>query len=115
MEGWPQRSVEDNLKPFYQHKDQLTTDQGCLLWGTHMIIPKVLQSRLLQLQSQLLQELHFTHPGMVKMKLLACGYMWWPKIDCNIEEIVKTCKECAAQQSLPPVAHYIVGHGPTNP
>ena len=97
MEGWPQRGVEDNLKPFYHRKDQLTTDQGCLLWGTRVIIPKVLQSRLLQ-------ELHFTHPGVVKMKLLARSYMWWPKIDCNIEEIVKTCKECTAQRSLPPVA-----------
>ena len=97
MEGWPQGGVEDNLKPFYQRKDQLTTDQGCLLWGTRVIVPKVLQSRLLQ-------ELHFTHPGMVKMKLLARSYMWWTKIDCHIEEIVKTCKECAAQRSLPPVA-----------
>ena len=97
MEGWPQRDVEDNLKPFYHRKDQLTTDQGCLLWRTRAIIPKVLQSRLLQ-------ELHFTHPGMVKRKVLAHSYMWWPNIDCNIEEIVKTCKECAAQRSLPPVA-----------
>ena len=26
LEGWPQRGVEDGLKPFYQRKDQLTTD-----------------------------------------------------------------------------------------
>ena len=96
MEGWPQRGVEDNLKPFYHRKDQLTTDQGCLLWGTRVIISKVLQFCLLL-------ELQFTHPGVVKMKLLARSYMWWPKIDCNIEEIVKTCKECTAQCSLPPV------------
>ena len=54
---------KDNLKPFYQYKDQLTTDQECLLWGTYVIIPEMLQS-------QLFQELYFTHPGMVKMKLL---------------------------------------------
>ena len=30
--------------------------------------------------------------------------MWWPKIDQNIEDIVKSCRECAAQRSLPPVA-----------
>ena len=97
LEGWPQRGVEDSLKPFYQRKDQLTTDQGCLLWGTRVIIPPALQARLLQ-------ELHYTHPGMVKMKLLARSYMWWPRMDGNIEEIVRSCKECAAQRGLPPVA-----------
>ena len=30
--GVATRGVEDNLKPFYQCIDQLTTDQGCLLW-----------------------------------------------------------------------------------
>ena len=102
MEGLPQRGVKDNLKQFYQHKDKLTTDQGCLLWGTHVIILNVLQSCLFQ-------ELHFTHPGVVKIKLLAHSYMWWPKIDCNIEEIVKTCKEHTAQRGLPDyqLHHYI--------
>ena len=97
LKWWPRRDIKDNLKPFYQHKDQLTTDQGCLLWGIRVIIPQVLQARLPQ-------ELHFTHPGVVKMKQLACSYMWWPKIDSNIEEIVRSCKECAAQHNLPPVA-----------
>lgn len=97
LEGWAQRGVEDELKPFYQCKDQLTTDKGCLLWGTRVIIPPVLQA-------QLLQELHYTHLGMVKMKLLAHSYMWWPRMNGNIEEIVRSCKECAAQHGLPPVA-----------
>ena len=49
-------------------------------------------------------QLHYTHPGIVKMKLLARSYMWWPKIDQNIEDLVKSCRECAAQRSLPPVS-----------
>ena len=97
LEGWPLRGVDDSLKPFYQRKDQLTTDQGCLLWGTRVIIPPSLQARLLQ-------ELHYTHPGMIKMKLLARSYMWWPRMDSNIEEVVRSCNECAAQRGLPPVA-----------
>ena len=94
MEGLPQRGVKDNLKQFYQYKDKLTADQGCLLWGTHVITLNILQSCLLQ-------ELHFTHQGVVIIKLLAHSYMWWPKIDYNIEEIVKTCKERTAQRGLP--------------
>ena len=64
LEGWPQKGVNDNLKTFYQRRDQLSMDQGCLLWGTRVVIPEVLQARLLN-------ELHYTHPGIVKMKLLA--------------------------------------------
>ena len=97
LEGWPQGGVNDDLKSYYQKRDQLSSDQGCILWGTRVVIPEVLQARLLK-------ELHYTHPGIVKMKLLARSYMWWPKLDQNIEEIVKSCKDCATQRNLPPVA-----------
>jgi len=82
MEGCPQQTVSEEMRPFYQRKEQLATDQGCLLWGTRVIVPAKLQLRLLK-------KLHFTHPGVVKMKLLACGYMWWHKIDQDIEEMDK--------------------------
>ena len=58
MEGWPQKGVSDNLLTFYQRQDQLSTDQGCLLWGTRVVVVKVLQARLLN-------KLHYTHPGML--------------------------------------------------
>ena len=44
-------------------------DQGCVLWGTRVIVLEVLQGCLLN-------ELHYTHPGIVKMKLQARSYMW---------------------------------------
>ena len=95
--GWPQNGVSDGLKPFYQRRDQLSTDQGCVLWGTRVIIPDSLRSRLLK-------ELHYTHPGIVKMKLLAHSYMWWPELDVDVERIVRNCQECAMQRNLPPVS-----------
>ena len=85
------------MRPLYQRREQLATDQGCLLWGMRVIIPTKLQSRILS-------ELHFTHPGIVKMKLLARSYVWWYKIDQDIEEVVHTCENCAAQRSLTPKA-----------
>ena len=42
MEGWPCKMEDKRLKPFYQQKDQLSTDQGCLLWGLRVIIPSSL-------------------------------------------------------------------------
>jgi hypothetical protein len=32
------------------------------------------------------------------MKALVRGYCWWPKIDCDIETLLKTCTICQAYQ-----------------
>ena len=87
--GWhAQKGMSDKLKLFYQRRNQLSTNQGCLLWGTRVIIPDSLRSRLLK-------ELYYR---IVKMKLLACSYMWWPGLDLDIERIVKSCPMCYAAQ-----------------
>ena len=96
MEGWPRQGVSEQMRPLYQRREQLATNQGCLLWGMRVVVPTKLQSRILS-------ELHFMHPGVVKMKLLARSYVWWHKIDQDIE-VVRTCENCAAQRSLPPKA-----------
>lgn len=51
-----------------------------------------------KLQSSLLKELHSTHVGIVKMKALARNYCWWENIDKDIEQTVKSCKECCDVQ-----------------
>ena len=96
LEGWPQE-VRKELKPLYLRREQLSTDQGCLLWGMRVIVPASLQNRMLG-------ELHFTHPGVVKMKLLARSYIWWHRMDQDIEQLVSSCEMCAAHRSLPPKA-----------
>ena len=53
----------------------------------------------------MLQELHLGHSGMARMKALARTVIWWPKIDENIEEMVKGCTECQKMRANPTVAH----------
>ena len=95
-DGWP-TSVEPDLVPYKSKQEGLTVEQGCLLWGTRIIIPP-------KLQKQVLTELHSTHPGIVKMKLLARSYVWWPNLDGQIEQMVAQCSLCQEMRSDPPTA-----------
>ena len=38
LQGWP-LAAGDELAPYYRRRDELTVHQGCLLWGTRLIVP----------------------------------------------------------------------------
>ncbi len=59
--GWPSQ-VEVDLKSFYQRRNELSCEAGCVLWGTRTVIPQKLRFQLL------IKELHWKHPGMMRMK-----------------------------------------------
>ncbi|XP_008181385.1 uncharacterized protein K02A2.6-like [Acyrthosiphon pisum] len=94
---WPDniKNISDELKPYYYRKNELAIEQGCLMWGHRLVIPT-------KFRKELLQELHSTHLGIVKMKSLARSYVWWPKIDDDIEKITKECEKCLANSDSPP-------------
>ena len=47
-----------------------------------------------------MEELHETHPGIVRMKSLARSYVWWPDMNVELERKVRACTDC--QTSRPP-------------
>lgn len=47
----------------------------------------------------MIEELHDSHPGICRMKSLARSYVWWPGMDRELEEKVRSCRVC--QQSRP--------------
>lgn len=55
-----------------------------------------------QLRQQILQELHEGHFGVVKMKALARSYVYWPKIDQDIETLAASCPHCIQTMKNPP-------------
>ena len=94
---WPHESPRDPaLQPYFTRQNELTSEQGCLMWGSRLVIPAAGRQRLLRL-------LHDGHPGMSAMKALARSTLWWPGLDSDIEEFVRCCATCQLHRNrLPP-------------
>ncbi|UYV69883.1 K02A2.6-like [Cordylochernes scorpioides] len=91
----PKVSQENPLYSYYRIKDELSCEFGCLQWRERVVIPQ-------KLRSLILNDLHEMHLGMVKMKMIARRYFWWPGIDKNIEELARDCRICQESASMPP-------------
>ena len=94
--GWP-REVPPELLPYWNRREELSVEDGCIMWGIQVIIPR-------KFQTPILQEIHHTHMGIVRMKMIARSYVWWPRIDSDIEQMVKSCIPCQQNRNAPPVA-----------
>ena len=92
---WPQNVTDPELLPYFNRRKELSIDQNCLLWGARVVVPT-------KLQKLVLQELHDCHPGVVKMKALSRSYVWWPRINEQIELTVKQCDSCQIHGNHPP-------------
>ena len=65
QQGW-QNSKEANLAPYQRRKDELSVHDGCLLWGTRVVVPPPGRDKITR-------ELHEGHPGITRMKAALCG------------------------------------------
>ena len=92
QQGWHYTGDEE-MQPFIRRKDELSVQDGCLLWG-RVAIP---QSGL----ATVLAELHQGHPGICHMKGLACSVVWWPSLEEDIEHTVKDCHQCQVPRKSP--------------
>ncbi|XP_046601337.1 uncharacterized protein K02A2.6-like [Neodiprion lecontei] len=86
IKGWP-RKPQKQYVCFWSKRQEISLEKGCLVWGNRVIIPKKLQRSVLNL-------LHGNHPGIVGTKVAARTFAWWPRIDQEIESLVKNCKKC---------------------
>jgi hypothetical protein len=84
--GWPDR-IPERLTTYARKATELAVQGNVILWGRRVVIPQ-------QLRKQVLEELHGSHAGMVRMKSVARMYCYWPNIDTDIEELCRACSQC---------------------
>lgn len=106
--GWPEKVDGESFMPFTRRRNEMSVHKNCLLWGSRVVIPEVLRGGVLTM-------LHEGHPGMVAMKALARSYIWWPNLDNEIEDHVRTCNKCQLQRNDPNDAPLQAVPVPKNP
>lgn len=67
MQGWPVMVEQEGCKPYVKRKLELSVLDGCLLWGSRVIIPP-------SGRAQVMEELHEAHPGVSRMKILCVAW-----------------------------------------
>ncbi|XP_060094815.1 LOW QUALITY PROTEIN: uncharacterized protein K02A2.6-like, partial [Heteronotia binoei] len=73
--GWPEGNMGEEFKPYKTRREELAAHKGCLLRGSRVAVPPPPRCK------RVLESLHETHPGIVRMKALARSYVWWPRMD----------------------------------
>lgn len=96
LKGWP-AAVEPQFMPYFTQRLELSVQDGCVLWGAQVIIPQQGRKMLLKLLQQ-------SHPGMSQMKGLARSYVWWPRMDQDVENEVHQCEACQRHSKSPATA-----------
>ena len=105
--GWP-ASANDELKPYWMKKAELTSHAGCIMWAGRVIVPP-------PGRKQVLIDLHSGHPGVTEMKALARSLVWWPGLDPELENMVKGCTQCQQNRPSPAIAPLHPWQWPTRP
>ena len=47
MTGWPEKPIAPEITQHFNKRHEITVEDGCLLWGIRVIIPKQLRERVL--------------------------------------------------------------------
>ena len=97
VNGWPHSlamKYPDSIKKYFAIRESLSTISKALIYRDRIIIPPSLRAKVLQ-------SLHQTHQGMARTKALARGYVFWPGIDRDIEDVSRKCAPCNAAAKSP--------------
>uniref|UniRef100_W6NQT5 RNA-directed DNA polymerase n=1 Tax=Haemonchus contortus TaxID=6289 RepID=W6NQT5_HAECO len=91
--NWPKKP-SSAIASYAHLRNDPSTQQGCLLFESRIIIPR-------SPQPQTLKMLHEGHPRINRMKSLARRYVFWTRINEDLEKLVRTCTDCQEAAKSP--------------
>ena len=108
--GWPplRKKCPQELWEYWNFRCDLVIDDGLVLKGDRIIIPK-------SLRKQVLDTIHLGHQGETKCILIARESVFWPGITNDVKAMVQACSTCARHQTAPPRLPLMQPDLPTSP
>ena len=105
MHGWPDniKALPMDVRPYWSFRDELAIEDGIIFTGQEVIVPEAVR------------QLHQSHQGLEKTRLLAKECAYWPNISRDIEQAVRscaTCKEFASANSHEPLLPHDIPNSP---
>lgn len=95
VSGWPKKNdISIELRQYYPLRDTLSVQDGLILKGEAVVIPKVLRK-------EMLNRLHKAHLGFESMDRRARGTIFWPGMRHEIKEFSKNCVQCEDRKPEP--------------
>ena len=93
IKGWPKerRDIPQTIREYWPFSDELTIENGMIIKGNQILIPK-------HLQPEILKDLHIPHLGIVKTNLLAKSCIYWPRMHKDVQDMKGECSECQTNQ-----------------
>ncbi|XP_076028441.1 uncharacterized protein LOC143017536 [Oratosquilla oratoria] len=91
--GFPRSRMEldEALLPFWKFRDSLCIDGPLILREARILVPQALRRSVLA-------RLHDSHRGIEATKRRARQTVWWPGIDSDIANTVRSCEPCQILQ-----------------
>ena len=103
VQGWPETrsSCEQSVLEYWNHRDELSIEEGLIFRGQKIVNPK-------PLRAEMLKQVHTGHLGVTKTLERAKDNIFWPGMAKEIQEYVLHCEVCLthrdsnAKESLMP-------------
>ena len=92
-QGWPnsKNECDTDIKPYWEHRQDLTHVGGLILRGQQIVIPSIMRK-------DMLSRIHEGHLGVEKCKRRARNSCFWPGMNNAIQQIVAKCQSCLEMQ-----------------
>ncbi|XP_064464128.1 uncharacterized protein K02A2.6-like [Ornithodoros turicata] len=89
-DGWPSKQcLEDQDIPYFHVREELSCIEDILLREDRIVVSTALTEAIVQ-------NAHESHPGIVKTKQRLRDIFWWPRMDAQVEHVVRSCGICQA-------------------
>jgi len=79
--------LDPDLLPYWKEHDNLYRDEELILFEPRIVVPSTLRQ-------EVLARLHDSHRGVEATKRRARQIAWWPSINLDITNAVRSCEPC---------------------